>query len=320
MTFDVKILGCNSASFAFGRHHTAQLVNSNQNLFLVDCGEATQIQMMRFNVRHSRIDHIFISHLHGDHYLGLMGLIFTYHLQGRTDDLHVYGPVGLDEIITLQLKYSESRLNYILHFHPITDGGQVLFENEDLEVRTLKMNHRIPCFGFVFAEKLRKHKLHRELLPADITREQLQDLKEGKDIVDTSGQIWKNETLASPPPVPRKYVYCADTRVSTELIPEIEGANLLYHESTFTQDMAARAEATFHTTAAEAGRFAAQHNVMQLLIGHFSSRYFDVQPFLAEAKAEFSNTLLSVEGQTYDVPPVQPIKSKETHAEFSSSR
>ncbi len=313
-------MGCNSASFAFGRHQTAQLVNNNQTLFLVDCGEATQIQLMRFQVRNSRIHHIFISHLHGDHYLGLMGLIFTFHLQGRTEDLHIYGPMGLDEIITVQLRYSESRLNYPLHFHLVTESGELLFENEDLQIRPIRMNHRIPCFGFIFEEKLRKYRLNREQLPPEISRENMLELKEGKDITDPTGKFWRNDQLTTPPPVPRKYVYCADTRVSAEIMPEVQNANLLYHEATFTEDMAARAETTFHSTASEAGRFAFQHGVRQLLIGHFSSRYFDVQPFLEEARAEFPDTLLAMEGQTFDIQPVHPVKSKEPNVEFSIPR
>jgi len=320
LTFDIKILGCNSASFAFGRHHTAQLINNNQNLFLVDCGEATQIQLLRHQVRHSRIDHIFISHLHGDHYLGLIGLVFTFHLQGRSDDLHIYGPAGLDEIITIQLKYSESRLNYPIHFHLIKENDQLLFENDDIQVSTVQMNHRIPCYGFIFEEKKRKFKLNRELLPATLTRDQLLELKEGNDIVDAEGTVWINSILTTPPHEPRKYVYCADTRVLPDEIPQLVGANLLYHEATFTNDMQARAETTFHTTAEEAGMFAARHNVKQLIIGHFSSRYFDLNPFLKEARQTFQQTVLAVEGQTYDVLPVHPLKTKEQNAEISISR
>jgi len=317
LIFDVKILGCNSASFAFGRHHTAQLVNNNQNLFLVDCGEATQIQMMRHQVRHSRINHIFISHLHGDHYLGLMGLVYTFHLQGRSEDLNIYGPSGLNEIITIQLKYSESRLNYIIHFHLIEGNDQLLFENEDIQIFSVQMNHRIPCYGFVFEEKKRKYKLIREFLPPTLNKEHLLQLKEGLDVVDTESKLWKNETLAVPPPEPRKYVYCSDTRVLKDQIPRLIGANLLYHEATFTNDMQARAESTYHTTAEEAAIFAARHQVRQLLIGHFSSRYFDLIPFLSEAKQTFSETILAVEGQTFDIHPVHPLKLKEQHAEFS---
>jgi len=310
LTFEIKILGSNSASFAFGRHHTAQLLNSNQNLFLIDCGEATQIQVLRHQVRYSRINHIFISHLHGDHYLGLMGLIFTFHLQGRTEDLHVYGPKGLDEIITIQLKYSDSRLNYTLHFNAIEGENQLLFENEDIEVRPIVMDHRIECFGFVFQEKQRKYKLNRDILPTTLSKENLLDLKDGKDITDENGKFWQNALLATPPNEPRKYVYCADTRFHPVIRPEVLNANLIYHESTFLNEMQIRAENTFHSTAQEAGKFAALHNARQLLIGHFSSRYHDVQPFLAEAKLEFENTILAIEGQTFEVQPVQPIKIK----------
>lgn len=315
MTFEVKILGSNSASFAFSRHHTSQLVNSNQNLFLVDCGEATQIQLLRYQVRYSRINHIFISHLHGDHYLGLIGLIFTYQLQGRTDELHIYGPKGLDEIITTQLKYSDSRLNYSLQYHEISNGNQLLFENEDLKITTLTMDHRIPCFGFVFEEKLRKYKLNRDILPQHFTKEQLMDLKDGKDVIDSDGKIWLYSDLTTPPNAPRKYVYCSDTRFSNSIIENVIGANLIYHEATFLNEMQSRAETTFHSTAQEAGRFASIHNAKQLLIGHFSSRYFDTQPFLVEAKLEFENTVLAVEGHTIEVLPIQPIKVKEKHVE-----
>lgn len=311
MTFEVKILGCNSASFAFGRHHTAQLVNNNQNLFLVDCGEATQLQLIRYQVRYNRIQHIFISHLHGDHYLGLMGLIFTFHLQGRKEDLHIYGPPGLDEIITIQLKYSQSVLNYRIEFHPVAENGQLLFENEDLQVLSIAMNHRIPCFGFVFQEKLRKHRLIREILPKTLSQANLLDLKEGKDITDTEGRFFANHELALPPKEPRKYVYLSDTRCLPGIVPLVEKANLLYHEATFLNDMQARAEATFHSTAGEAGKFASKHQVRQLLIGHYSSRYYETSPFLAEAKAHFSETYLAIEGQTIEVSPVY-LLTKET--------
>lgn len=311
MTFEVKILGCNSASFAFGRHHTSQLVNSNQNLFLVDCGEATQLQLIRYQVRYNRIQHIFISHLHGDHYLGLMGLIFTFHLQGRKDDLHIYGPAGLDEIIIVQLKHSQSVLNYHLEFHCIEESGQLLFENEDIQVLSLAMNHRIPCFGFVFQEKLRKHRLIRDILPKTLTQDNLADLKEGKDIVDTEGRFFANHELALPPKEPRKYVYLSDTRYLTGQILMVEKANLLYHEATFLNDMHSRAVATFHSTAGEAGQFAADHQVRQLVIGHYSSRYFETSPFLAEARAHFSETYLAVEGQTIEVSPIY-LLTKET--------
>jgi ribonuclease Z len=302
LIFEVKILGCNSASFAFGRHHTSQVVNSNQNLFLVDCGEGTQLRMIKQQIRFNRIHHIFISHLHGDHYLGLMGLIFTFHLQGRTDDLYIYGPPGLDEIISLQLRHSESVLHYRIHFQVIEHDDQLLFENEDLQIISLAMNHRIACYGFVFREKQRRFKLKRELLPETLGREELLLLKEGQNVTDSAGRVWRNEELASPPPVPRTYIYAADTRVLDGIREVAEGCNLLYHEATFTSEMQSRAEATFHSTAAEAAQFAARHHVERLILGHFSSRYQDVSPVLAEAIQYFPHTILAAEGQTYEVP------------------
>jgi ribonuclease Z len=306
LVFEIKILGCNSASFAFGRHHTAQVINNNQNLFLVDCGEGTQIRMLKHQVRFNRIHHIFISHLHGDHYLGLMGLIFTFHLQGRTEDLFLFGPPGLEEIITLQLRHSESVLNYRIHFQVIEQDGQLLFENEDLQVHSLAMNHRIPCFGFVFSEKKRKFKLLRDRLPESFGREDLLRLKEGLDVVDSSGNVWLSSELTIPPPVPRTYVYAADTRVLEGFCPAVDGCDLLYHEATFTSEMQARAEVTFHSTAAEAAQFAARHHVKKLILGHFSSRYQDVSSVLTEASDFFFNTSLATEGNTYEVPCTLP--------------
>lgn len=320
LTFEVKILGCNSASFAFGRHHTSQLVNHNQNLFLIDCGEGTQLQMNRFQIRASRIQHIFISHLHGDHYLGLMGLIFTFHLQGRTQDLYIYGPKGLDEIITLQLKFSESILNYTIHFHSLSEESPLIFENEDLWVKTIKLNHRIPTFGFLFEEKPRKYKLIREMLPQSLTKENLVELKEGQDIVDSDGTFWPNHTLASPPRKSRKYAYLSDTRYIEYDLQELFGANLLYHEATFLSDMQERAENTFHSTAAEAAKFAKRHQVDRLVIGHFSSRYYDTTPFLKEAKQYFIPSSLAVEGQVFDVPSGAIHPNEEVNAIVNHSR
>jgi len=258
--------------------------------------------MLRHQVRYNRINHIFISHLHGDHYLGLMGLIFTFHLQGRTDDLYISGPSGLDEIISLQLKHSDSVLNYQIHFQRIVEDGQLLFENEDIQVTSIEMNHRIPCFGFVFAEKQRRHKINREKLPETLSREQMLQLKDGLDVVDSNGKLWANSELATLPLVPRKYIYAADTRVLSKQCKVVENCNLLYHEATFTNEMQARAEATFHSTAAEAALFAKRHHVKKLVLGHFSSRYQDVSPVLEEASINFLNTVLAIEGQVYEVP------------------
>ncbi len=274
--------------------------------------------MMRYGVRYNRINHILISHLHGDHYLGVMGLLFTFHLQNRTEPLHIYGPKGLDEIITLQLKYSESKLSYEIHFHLIEEEGQLLFENEDIWIKSIAMNHRITCFGFVFQEKLRKHRLIREALPPTLTKENLLELKEGQDIIDLEGKKWENSMLALPPHEPRKFVFFSDTRVFLNKIEWVENANLLYHESTFLNDMQDRAATTFHSTAEEAARFAAKHEVKELLLGHYSSRYYDVHPFLMEAKGIFPETKLAMEGQSYEIKPVHSAREKNQHVESIS--
>ncbi len=312
MTFEIKILGCNSASFAFGRHHTSQLLNSNQNLFLIDCGEATQVQMLRYGVKANRIHHIFISHLHGDHYLGLMGLIFTYHLQNRTEGLHIYGPRGLDEIITLQLKHSESKLSYELHFHQIEEDGQLLYENADIFIHALAMNHRIACFGFVFQEKLRKPRWFRGILPVGPGEEDFSGIL---NPAEGDGHGTETSDILLPPREPRKYVYFADTRVFTQKMESAENANLLYHETTFLSDMKERAISTFHSTAEEAARFAADHGVKELLIGHYSSRYYDVHHFLMEARNFFPETKLAMEGQLYEIKPVHSRKQNIPHGE-----
>jgi ribonuclease Z len=247
-------------------------------------------------------------------------LIFTFHLQGRTQDLYIYGPKGLDEIITLQLKYSESILNYEIHFQSISEESPLIFENEDLWVKAIKLNHRIPTFGFLFEEKPRKFKLIRELLPQSLTKENLVELKEGQDIVDSEGTFWPNHKLASPPRKSRKYAYMSDTRYLENDLDELFGVNLLYHEATFLSDMQERAENTFHSTAAEAAKFAKRHQVDQLVLGHFSSRYYDTTPFLEEARQYFIPSCLAVEGQVFDVPAGTIHSNEEVHAIVNHTR
>lgn len=249
-----------------------------------------------------------------------MGLIFTFHLQGRSDDLHIYGPKGLDEIITLQLKYSESVLHYPIHFHVISEGGEILFETEDLWIKSITLNHRIACFGFLFEEKPRKFKLIREALPATLTKENLQELKDGADIVDLEGKFWPNKVLANPPRLSRRYAYVSDTRYMPEFMEELVETDLLYHEATFLSDMQSRAESTYHSTAAEAGQFAKDHKVKELIIGHFSSRYYDVTPFLEEAKTIFPATKLAIEGQSYEIPINAATTKTENHVTISDSK
>ena len=304
MSFELKILGSNSATPAYGRHHTAQLLKIRAHNFLIDCGESTQTQLTRYKCKTIRINHIFISHLHGDHYLGLMGLIFTLHLLQRKDDLYIYGQRGLQEIITTQLKYSDTSLNYKIHFHELrTDKPELLFEDKYLTVESFPLNHRIACCGFIFKEKPKPLRLNKEKLPENLTLAQIGTLKKGEDVLSESGDlIYKNSDLTLPPRKSRSYAYCSDTKYDESIIPIIKGVDLLYHEATFLQEKAFWAEQTFHSTTEQAAGIAKAAKVKQLVIGHYSARYKDLTPFLEEAKSVFDNTYLATEGESIHIP------------------
>lgn len=289
---------------AYGRHHTSQYLQIQNNTFLIDCGEGTQLRLAKYKCKTQKIDYIFISHLHGDHYLGLMGLLFTMHLLKRDKDLHVYGPKGLAEIIILQLKYSDSTLNYDIKFHELTTSGkQLIMEDDTIEVFSFPLNHRIPCTGFVFKEKKKPIRLNKEKLPKDISLLQIGMLKRSEDVIDENGNLlYKNNDLTLPPRKSRSYAYCSDTKYDESIIDHIKGADLLYHEATFLEGKAIWAEKTFHSTTDQAGKIATAANVEKLLIGHYSARYNDLTPFLEETKKYFENTELAIEGETIEIP------------------
>ncbi|SDK17806.1 ribonuclease Z [Catalinimonas alkaloidigena] len=303
MVFDITILGSNSASFAFGRHQTAQIVNHNHHLFLIDCGEGTQIQMLRYRIRLNRINHIFISHLHGDHYLGLLGLLSTMHLQGRRNPLFLYGPPGLAEIITLQFQISDTRLNYHIDFKELeTERSYQILETDTLTVQTLPLDHRIACCGFLFKEKPKKRRLLRDKLPHGLPPVHLNALKRGEDVKDEAGNVVvRSEEVTLPPRPSRGYAYCSDTRYNERLIPLIRNVDLLYHESTFTNEYAERAAVTYHSTAQQAAEIAQRAEVGRLILGHYSSRYRDLTTFEQEAREVFANSFLSSEGATIPI-------------------
>jgi len=303
LPFSVKILGSNSATPAYGRHHTAQYIQIQKHSFLLDCGEGTQVQMAKYKCKPLKINHIFISHMHGDHYLGLMGLIFTMHLLKRQKDLHIYGPRGLSEIITLQLKYSDSTLNYNIVFHELDANTQeLLFEDDLVEIHSFPLNHRIPCTGFLFREKPKPVRINKEKLPSTLSLQQIAMLKKGEDVVDNKGKLlYKNEELTLPPRKSRSYAYCSDTKYDESILPYIKDVDLLYHEATFLEGKAIWAERTFHSTTDQAGKIATKANVGQLVIGHYSARYKDLTPFLEEAKQYFDNTVLAIEGEAIDI-------------------
>jgi ribonuclease Z len=303
MTFEILILGSSSATPIYSRHPTAQVLNIHERLFLVDCGEGTLIQMNRFHVKFHRINHIFISHLHGDHYLGIVGLLSTMHLQGRTTELHLHAPPELQEIIEIQLKYSQTTLRYTIQYHHLDSKvPKKIYEDDQLEVQTIILNHRIPCTGFLFREKTKLRKLRKEKLKEyNIPLEAYNELKKGKDFTNEKGETILNSELTSEPSLPRSYAYCSDTIYDESIIPHIKHVDLLYHEATFLNDKLERAAETFHTTALQAGMMAKKSEAKRLIIGHFSARYKNLYPLVEEAREAFPNSTLAVEGDVFSV-------------------
>jgi ribonuclease Z len=303
LSFNITILGSSGALPAYGRFPSSQLVEIQNRHFLVDCGEGAQMQLMRFQTNMHRINHIFISHLHGDHYLGLMGLIFTMHLLRRTNDLHIHAPAGLDEIITIQLKHSRSATNFRIVFHPVESGiRSVIFEDSAVTVETIPMIHKLPTTGFLFREKAKPRRIDKSKLPKGLLIRQLAGLKSGLDVVDEDGNIlYKNTDLTYEPRKSRSYAYCSDTAYNESMIDQIRGVDLLYHEATFTADEENRAIETLHSTAGHAAKIAQHAQVSKLVLGHFSARYKDLDPVLAEARQAFDNVELATEGTTFSI-------------------
>ncbi len=302
MPFEIKILGSSSATPVFNRHHSSQLITINNQLFLIDCGEGTQLQLIKYKIRFTKINYIFISHLHGDHYLGLVGLLSTMHLNGRTKDLYLFGPPGLDEIITIQLKHSETFLNYKIIFTELdTTAQKVILDLDNLTIETIPLIHRINCCGFLFKEKPKKRKIDKTKLPDHVTPLQIIALKEGEDVVDKEGNLLKSKQYTFPARKSRSYAYCSDTAYNPGMFEQIEGVDMLYHEATFLHDMESRAKETFHSTALQAAWTAKETKVKTLLLGHFSARYKDIEPHLAEAKTLFQNSFLAEEGVVFTI-------------------
>jgi ribonuclease Z len=299
--FAVTILGNNSAVPAFDRHPTSQVVTLDGNNYLVDCGEGTQIQLINYKIRRSKISHIFISHLHGDHYFGLIGLINSFSLLSRLQELHIFAPPPLKEIIDLQLKVADTRLTYDLHIHAIT-GPATLLETEKLTVKCFRTNHRIECYGFSFSEK----KLPRKLNPDkakeyEIPASFYERLTNGEDYTRKDGTVIKNELVTYTAKPGKKYAFCADTKYDESLIPHIQGSDMIYHETTYLDNLWERAEARFHSTTKQAAALAKKAGVKKLLIGHFSSKYDTLEEFEQEAREVFENTELALEGVCYEV-------------------
>lgn len=299
--FGVTILGNNSAIPAFDRHPTAQVVTLNDHVFLIDCGEGTQMQFSQYRIRRSRINHIFISHLHGDHYFGLAGLITSFGLLSRSNDLHLYAPAPLKQILDLQLQVADTRLPYTLHFHPLEKEGLIIEESK-FTVECFATKHRIPCWGFIFREKKKPRKINKdEVVKYDIPASFYEKLKEGEDYTTQEGELIKNEAVTIRAAPPKSYAFAADTIYDEAIAEKVKDVSMLYHEATYLKDQEDRAADRFHCTTVQAAAIAQKAGVEKLLIGHFSSKYEDLSLFLTEAQEVFRNTELALEGATYRI-------------------
>ncbi|MGN6646818.1 MAG: ribonuclease Z, partial [Cytophaga sp.] len=283
MDFELFILGSSSATPSKGRYQSAQLLKVHTDFFMIDCGEAAQYQIGRYKLNHTKISHIFISHLHGDHFFGLVGLLSTMNLYGRKTPIHLFAPPGLDEIIQVQLKYSETVLQFPLHYTVLDKHvSEHILDHPLVDVYTIPLDHRIKCNGFLFKEKPKPLKIDKTKLPTELSLLEIAQLKQGIDVVDENGNIKARvDEICLKAQKSRSYAYCSDTKVNASYLPLIKEVDLLYHETTFLDELSERANTTFHTTARQAAMVAKEANVGKLVIGHFSSRYYDVEPFLA---------------------------------------
>ena len=309
MSLSLTILGCHSATPRTFAHPTSQFLKINNRNFLIDCGEGTQVQLRKYKIKFSAIDNIFISHLHGDHFFGLIGLISTFGLLHRKKDLHIYGPSGLKKIITLQLNLSKSWVSFEIIFHELeNEKSELIFEDDKVEVHTIPLEHRVYTNGFLFKEKLGERKLNMAAIREypDIKICDYQNLKDGKDFVKEDGKKIKNKILTIDPPKPLKYAYCSDTLYKPDIVALIQDVDLLYHESTFLNDRKELANTTKHSTAEEAGKIAKKASVGQLILGHYSSRYDDVNLFKKEAETIFDDVILAKVGEVINVNNLMP--------------
>lgn len=298
----LTVLGCNSATPHADKAPTAQLLSTTKHHFLIDCGEGTQVLLRKAKIKFAHIKHIFISHLHGDHFYGLPGLISTFRLLGREAPLHIYGPVGIREAVTLLLKLSDSWTNYPLHFHELSEKEPVcLFSDGEMEVHTIPLKHRVYTNGFLFRETPKERKINPEAVKKlRVDQSQMRNLKQGKDVVNTDGESISNTQLTHDPKPSKAYAFCSDTAYHPEITRQIQGVDVLYHEATFLDDNLELAKKTDHSTAKQAAQIAKDANVICLILGHYSSRYKDLTLFQTEAAEIFPNVELAYDGYTLE--------------------
>jgi len=297
----LTILGCHSATPRANAYPTSQILDVNGELMLIDCGEGTQVLLRKHKIKFSRLSHIFISHLHGDHYFGLIGLLSTFSLLSRTAALHIYAPQGLEDIIKLQFKLSKAHTSYPLIFHQLdSKKPEVILDNEKLTVETIPLEHRVYTNGFLFKAKSKDRKLLIDKVQnLNIDKAYYKRIVKGKDVQTKDGEWIKNEDLTEPPAPAPSYAFCSDTVFKTDIIPQIKGTTLLYHESTFLEDQEHLCEKTMHSTAKQAGIIAQKANVHQLVLGHFSARYKNLSLFEKEARLVFSNVEIAESGKIF---------------------
>jgi ribonuclease Z len=304
MSITLTILGCHSATPRINAFPTSQYLEINNSHFLIDCGEGTQRQMRKYKVGFSKINHIFISHLHGDHFYGLVGLLSTYGILNREKELHIYGPKGIKEVTLLQLKISQSHAKYKMIFHELTSRkSELIFENDKVSVTTIPLNHRVYTNGYLFKEKEKPRKLNMLNISGypEIGKADYLNLKAGRDFTLTSGDIIPNNELTLNPPKPLSFAFCSDTSYKPDIIPIIKNADLLYHEATFLSDREDLAKKTKHTTSKQAAQIAKDADVHKLVIGHYSGRYKDISLFKKEAIETFKNTELAEPGKVFSI-------------------
>ncbi|OYQ38285.1 ribonuclease Z [Flavobacterium cyanobacteriorum] len=299
---NLTILGCYAATPRSLTNPTSQVLEIRNRMFLIDCGEGTQVQLRKNKIRFSKINHVFISHLHGDHFYGLIGLVSTYALLNRQADLHIHAPKGAKEIILLQLRLSNSWTGYNLYFHEIEgDLPQVVFEDEKVIVTTIPLQHRIYTNGFLFREKEGSRKLNIEAVQKyNIDTCYYQKIKNGSDITLDDGRVIPNSELTFDPLPPKSYAFCSDTMYKEDIVPLIKDVDVLYHESTFLDSEEHYCERTMHCTAKQAAKIARLANAGHLILGHYSTRYDDIEKFREEASGVFKNVHLADDGKVFD--------------------
>ncbi|MBF1384875.1 ribonuclease Z [Prevotella aurantiaca] len=301
--FKIHILGCGSALPTLHHNATSQIVEIRGKFFMIDCGEGTQIQVRRSKVHFSKVQAVFISHLHGDHCFGLFGMISTFGMTGRTAPLQIYAPKEFEDYFKLSMELFCKGLEYKVIFHPVdTTETNVIYEDKSLTVETIPLEHRVPCCGFLFREKPTAPHIRRDMIDYyNIPISQINNVKAGSDWTTIDGDIIPNSRLTTPADNPRSYAYCSDTRYMKQLYKKVIGVNVLYHESTYASEHKDRAKTYYHSTSQEAATVAHEACVGKLLLGHYSARYINEDVLLSEAKAIFPNSFLTNEGMVFEV-------------------